>query len=78
MTQNNESRWKVGGAGGLAALIAAVKFKGVFFLLFKLFWITRLFHLVMRGGGWAIIGVLGIAALILVPVIRHLENRQYM
>jgi membrane protein insertase Oxa1/YidC/SpoIIIJ len=69
---------KVGGAAGLAALISAIKFKGAFFLLFKLFWITRLFHLVLRGGGWAIIGVLGILAIILIPVMRHLENRQYM
>jgi hypothetical protein len=63
-----DSRWKAGaGTVGVGALAGLAKF-GVLGLVFKAYWIYALVRLTVHGGMFAIVGIAGIAALIVATV----------
>lgn len=59
-----DSRWKAGaGTAGIGAFAGLAKF-GLLSLIFKLYWLWALIHLMVLGGGYAIAGAIGIVVLV--------------
>ncbi len=72
---NNASLKTGGGLAGAGILVALAKLKFLPFLLLKIWWMTRLFHMALLGGVWGVVGIVLLLAMVGGTLFRFTRRR---